>query len=83
MSLKTQAKVLRTLEEQRFTPVGSDEPVTVDVRVIASTNKDLGRRNFARQFSRRSFLPTERDSLLGAAAARTQRRHSACLHGTF
>ncbi len=41
MSLKTQAKVLRTLEEQRFTPVGSDEAVTVDARVIASTNKDL------------------------------------------
>jgi two-component system nitrogen regulation response regulator NtrX len=41
MSLKTQAKVLRTLEEQNFTPVGGDEAVTVDVRVIASTNKDL------------------------------------------
>jgi len=40
MSLKTQSKVLRTLEQQRFTPVGSD-PITVDVRVIASTNKDL------------------------------------------
>jgi two-component system nitrogen regulation response regulator NtrX len=41
MSLKTQAKVLRTLEEQRFSPVGSDDTITVDVRVIASTNKDL------------------------------------------
>ncbi len=41
MSLKTQSKVLRTLEEQRFTPVGSEEPITVDARVIASTNKDL------------------------------------------
>src|SRR5437868_9048409 len=41
MSLKTQSKVLRTLEEQRFTTVGSDETITVDVRVIASTNKDL------------------------------------------
>jgi two-component system, NtrC family, nitrogen regulation response regulator NtrX len=41
MSLKTQSKVLRTLDEQRLTPVGSDEPVTVDARVIASTNKDL------------------------------------------
>ncbi|HEV2021734.1 MAG TPA: sigma-54 dependent transcriptional regulator [Terriglobales bacterium] len=41
MSLKTQSKVLRTLEEQRFTPVGGEEPVTVDARVIASTNKDL------------------------------------------
>jgi two-component system, NtrC family, nitrogen regulation response regulator NtrX len=41
MSLKTQSKVLRTLDEQRFAPVGSSQTVTVDVRVIASTNKDL------------------------------------------
>ncbi len=41
MSLKTQSKVLRTLDEQKFTPVGSDEPISVDARVIASTNKDL------------------------------------------
>jgi two-component system, NtrC family, nitrogen regulation response regulator NtrX len=41
MSLKTQSKVLRTLDEQRFAPVGSNETITVDVRVIASTNKDL------------------------------------------
>src|SRR5690349_14194348 len=41
MSLKTQSKVLRTLDEQRFEPVGSGDPRTVDVRVIASTNKDL------------------------------------------
>jgi two-component system nitrogen regulation response regulator NtrX len=41
MSLKTQAKVLRTLDEQRFTPVGGDHAITVDARVIASTNKDL------------------------------------------
>ena len=42
MSLKTQSKLLRTLDEQRFTPVGGDEAITVDSRVIASTNKDLG-----------------------------------------
>jgi two-component system nitrogen regulation response regulator NtrX len=41
MSLKTQAKVLRTLDEQRFIPVGHEEMITVDSRVIASTNKDL------------------------------------------
>jgi two-component system nitrogen regulation response regulator NtrX len=41
MSLKTQSKVLRTLDEQRFAPVGAEEPITVDVRVIASTNKNL------------------------------------------
>ncbi len=41
MSLKTQSKVLRALEEQRFTPVGGEEAIAVDVRVIAATNKDL------------------------------------------
>jgi two-component system nitrogen regulation response regulator NtrX len=41
MSLKTQAKVLRSLEEQRFEPVGAAEFVQVDVRVIAATNKHL------------------------------------------
>jgi two-component system, NtrC family, nitrogen regulation response regulator NtrX len=41
MSLKTQAKVLRTLEEQRVAPLGGDETIMVDARIIASTNKDL------------------------------------------
>jgi two-component system, NtrC family, nitrogen regulation response regulator NtrX len=41
MSLKTQSKVLRTLDEQRVTPLGNDETITVDARIIASTNKDL------------------------------------------
>jgi len=41
MSLKTQAKVLRALEEQRFEPVGGSTAVSVDVRVIAATNKRL------------------------------------------
>lgn len=41
MSLKTQAKVLRVLEEQRFQPVGSNQTLAVDVRVIAATNKNL------------------------------------------
>jgi two-component system, NtrC family, nitrogen regulation response regulator NtrX len=41
MSLQTQAKVLRVLQEQTFEPVGGAEAVRVDVRVIAATNKDL------------------------------------------
>jgi two-component system nitrogen regulation response regulator NtrX len=41
MSLRTQSKVLRVIEEQRFTPVGSANNLTVDVRVIAATNKNL------------------------------------------
>jgi len=41
MSLRTQSKVLRVLEEQRFERVGSNETTNVDVRVIAATNKNL------------------------------------------
>jgi two-component system nitrogen regulation response regulator NtrX len=41
MSLKTQAKVLRALEEQAFERVGGHETIKVDVRVIAASNQDL------------------------------------------
>src|SRR5256886_7418951 len=41
MSLRTQSKVLRVLEEQHFERVGSNETLSVDVRVIAATNKHL------------------------------------------
>jgi two-component system nitrogen regulation response regulator NtrX len=41
MSVKTQAKVLRALQEQVVEPVGGHSTVRVDVRVIAATNKDL------------------------------------------
>ena len=41
MALAAQAKVLRALQEGRITPVGGDKDVTVNVRVIAATNKDL------------------------------------------
>ncbi len=41
MSLKTQAKVLRALEEQAFERVGGRETIKVDVRVIAASNRDL------------------------------------------
>ncbi|KKJ75485.1 ATPase AAA [Kiloniella litopenaei] len=41
MPLETQGKIVRVLQEQSFTRVGGDVEVEVDVRVIASTNKDL------------------------------------------
>ncbi|WP_456431168.1 sigma-54-dependent transcriptional regulator [Thermosulfuriphilus sp.] len=41
MSLKTQAKILRILQEQRFERVGGTRTLKVDVRIIAATNKDL------------------------------------------
>ena len=41
MSLKTQSKVLRVIEEQRFEPLGSGTTLQVDARIIASTNKNI------------------------------------------
>ena len=41
MSAGAQAKVLRALQEQKISRVGSDKDISVDVRVVAATNKDL------------------------------------------
>jgi two-component system response regulator GlrR len=41
MPLSIQAKLLRVLQEKNFVPLGSEKPVTVDVRIIVATNKDL------------------------------------------
>ena len=41
MSLKTQAKVLRAIEQQSFQPIGAQSTRSVDVRIIAATNKNL------------------------------------------
>jgi two-component system, NtrC family, nitrogen regulation response regulator NtrX len=50
MSHRTQSKVLRALEEQRIEPIGSNQALRVDVRVIAATNKNL-----EQEISRGSF----------------------------
>ncbi len=50
MSLKTQAKVLRILQEQKFERVGGNKTIEVDVRVIAATNKDLDKEIIAGNF---------------------------------
>jgi len=42
MQLDVQARLIRVLEEQRFTRLGGAQPVSVDVRVVAATNRDLG-----------------------------------------
>lgn len=43
MSLETQAKLLRVVEEREFLPVGGQDTVRVDVRILAATNADLRR----------------------------------------
>ena len=55
MSLKTQSKVLRVLEEQRVEPLGSKQPVKVDVRVIAATKRNSKRKSGETRFARICF----------------------------
>lgn len=43
MSLALQAKLLRAIQEMTFERVGGEEPVKVDVRIVATTNRDLAR----------------------------------------
>jgi DNA-binding NtrC family response regulator len=50
MSLTTQAKVLRVIQEKEFERVGSTQQIKVDVRIIAATNKDLFRAVREEQF---------------------------------
>lgn len=64
MSLKTQAKVLRVLQEQKFERIGSHDTLDVDVRVIAATNKNLSEEikkgNFREDlFYRLNVIPIE------------------------
>lgn len=50
MSLSAQAKVLRALQEGKITRVGADKDISVDVRVVAATNKDLMQEVEAKNF---------------------------------
>jgi two-component system, NtrC family, nitrogen regulation response regulator NtrX len=68
MSLSAQAKVLRALQENKISRVGSDKDITVDVRVIAATNKNLkeeiSKNNFREDlFHRLSVIPIHVPSL--------------------
>jgi len=68
MNLKTQAKILRVLQEKQFQRIGSDRIIGVDVRVIAATNKNLEdeieKGNFRKElFYRLNVLPIRVPSL--------------------
>ena len=56
MRLDLQAKLLRVLQEQEFERVGGTSPIKVDVRIIATTNRDLAREAEAGRFRRDLFF---------------------------
>ena len=74
---KLQLDLLRVLEERRFHRVGGNEPIEVDVRIIAATNRDLRQGRARGQVPRGPVLPPERDPDPHPAAARAARGHPA------
>ncbi len=86
MSLSTQAKVLRVLQEREFERLGGSRTIKVDVRLIAATNMQPGGGDLARRVPRGPVLSAERRDGQGAAAARAQGGHRAAgeaLHRRF
>ena len=75
MPLESQGKILRVLQEQRFSRLGSDARIEVDVRVIAPTNRDLKAEMAGGQVPRGPLLSPERGAAGHAAAGRAADRH--------
>ena len=73
MPLETQGKIVRALQDQTFERLGGSARVKVDVRVLATTNKDLQAEIAAGPVPRGSLLPARRGAAAGAELARAAR----------
>ena len=67
LSMDLQAKILRAIQNKVFEPVGSPSSLTLDARIIAATNQDLGKGGHREKIPGRSVLSFERYSGLHAA----------------
>ena len=73
MSLSTQAKLLRVLQERYIQRLGGKENIPINVRVIAATHRDLEGGDCGEDFPRRSFLSFKcRHDQVAAAAQRSE-----------
>ncbi len=75
LSAEVQVKLLRVLEERRIERLGSPQSISVDVRIVAATHRDLGQLISAEYLSRRPLLPHECLSHSPTTVARPLRGH--------
>ena len=75
MPLPVQVKLLRVIEERKITRVGSNEPIEVDVRLIAATHQNLEQEVRQRDVPRGPLLAAQGREHPRPAAARAQGRH--------
>ena len=73
MPFSIQAKILRLLQEKSIERLGGRDPIPVDVRIIAATNRDLETALAEGRFRRRFILSSQGGDYLAAAAAGTRR----------
>ena len=77
MSLPTQAKLLRFIDYRNFKRVGGTEDISVDIRIVAASNKDLESEVRTGPLPQRPLLPPEGREHPPAPAARARRRRPA------
>ena len=75
MPMETQGKVLRVLVEQKFLRLGGAQKVSVDVRIISSTSRDLEREIAGGPLPRGSLSPPQRRAAARAEPCRAARGH--------
>ncbi len=76
MDVRLQAKLLRAIQERVIDRVGGTKPVPVDIRIIATSNRNLARGRARRHLPRGSAVPPQRREPEDPAAARAARRRA-------